>query len=107
MRSAGRKRLKIDASKLFCDGVRRSGDVREVLPKVKFGACEKTDVSKYFSIVGLSSLALLPLLLGRCPGEPRLVLLPPLLIFSGTPVWKVAMPFTCQPPSTKSTALGA
>src|SRR5688572_30449991 len=106
-RSAMRKSLNIEASRLFCDGVRKSGDVRDVFPNVKFGACENTDVSKYRSMVGLSSFALFPLLFGRWPGEPRLVLFPPLLIMSGMPVWNVAIPFSCQPPSRKLTTPGA
>src|SRR3954471_3830279 len=73
-----RNRLKSDASNARVPGARKSGDVREVLPNVKLPACENTDWSKYESSrssVGPSFFADLPLLFGRCPGEPSCELL--------------------------------
>src|SRR5438876_1957565 len=91
-RSRMRKFLNREASMLCCDGARRSGDVRLVFPRVNSPACEKTVVSKYAFkrlSTGPVSFADLPLLLGRCVLVPRLVLLAPLPIISGTPVWYV------------------
>src|SRR5215471_18542448 len=89
VRSWMRKFLNSDASRLCVDGARRSGEVRDVVPNVKLPACEKSAVLKYWlSLLSTAPLSFAdwPLLFGRCPGEPRNVLFPPLLICSGSPV---------------------
>ena len=58
------------------------------------------------SITGPSCFADFPLLFGRCVRGAELLLFPPLLIWNGIPVWAVKMPLVCQPPTTKSSALG-
>src|SRR6266851_5743047 len=66
-------RLNREPSNARVPGGRRSGEVSEVLPKLKLPACENVDWSKNEftrSAIGPDFLADLPLLLGRCPGEP-------------------------------------
>ena len=72
---------------LCSEGMRRSGEVREVFPKVNIPACENTVVSKYsFSRSFTAPLSLADLVFGRCPGDPKLVWLTPLPICNGMPV---------------------
>ena len=100
------KFLKTEASRLLVDGCRKSGDVREVFPKVKFGACEKTDVLKYAFHRRLVKLPARTVVVGTLAGRAEVGVVAAVAICSGMPVWNVAIPFSCQPPRTKSNARG-